>query len=73
VTRIRSADRLLLEETLLGAYAADASLRTLLFVGCDWYTQGYAGRFAPRDWLSVLAELGHSRFKVRHLLFHVSS
>ena len=47
-TRIRSADRLLLEEKLLCGYAADASLRTLLFVGCDWYTRDYAGLFAPR-------------------------
>lgn len=47
-SRIRSADRLLLEETLLPAYAADASLRSLLFIGCDWYTRHYADLFAPR-------------------------
>jgi SAM-dependent methyltransferase len=47
VSRIESADRRLLEETVLAGYAADPSLRILLFVGCDWYTRGYAELFAP--------------------------
>lgn len=45
--RIRSADRRLLEETVLAGYAADASLRVLVFVGCDWYTEHYVALFAP--------------------------
>ena len=45
--RLRSADRRLLEDTVLAGYAADASLRTLLFVGCDWYTSHYVELFAP--------------------------
>jgi len=44
---IRSADRRLLEETVLPGYAADSTLRSLLFVGCDWYTRDYAELFAP--------------------------
>ena len=47
-SRIRSADRRLLEETVLPGYAADASLGRLLFVGCDWYTREYVELFAPR-------------------------
>lgn len=46
-TRIRSADRALLEEELLPAYAADARLEKLLFVGCDWYTRDYPALFDP--------------------------
>ena len=46
-SRLRGADRQLLEDTLLAGYAADATLRTLLFVGCDWYTQDYVEVFAP--------------------------
>lgn len=46
-TRIRSADRTLLEEVLLPGYAADEQVKKLLFVGCDWYTRGYAARFDP--------------------------
>ncbi|MEO5880883.1 MAG: hypothetical protein ABIQ06_00565 [Caldimonas sp.] len=46
-SRIHSADRRLLEETILAGYAADPSLATLLFVGCDWYTKEYPELFAP--------------------------
>ena len=44
---IRSADRRLLEETVLPGYAADPTLQSLLFVGCDWYTRDYPELFAP--------------------------
>ena len=44
---ILSADRRLLEETVLPGYAADPGLRSLLFVGCDWYTTDYPALFAP--------------------------
>lgn len=47
MARIRSADRRLLEETVLAGYAADPALRTLIFVGCDWYTAHYVELFAP--------------------------
>ena len=32
---------------MLPACAADASLRSLLFVGCEWYTRDYAALFEP--------------------------
>ena len=47
--RIRTEDRRLLEDTLLPAFAADATLGALLFIGCDWYTQDYRALFAPRS------------------------
>ena len=47
-SHIRSADRGLLEDTVLPGFAADPSLGSLLFVGCDWYTRDYIERFAPR-------------------------
>jgi SAM-dependent methyltransferase len=46
--RIRTEDRRLLEDTLLAGFAADPTLRALLFVGCDWYTRDYVELFAPR-------------------------
>lgn len=46
-THLGSADRRLLEQVLLPAYAADPALRTLIFVGCDWYTRDYGDLFAP--------------------------
>lgn len=45
--RLESADRTVLEQQLLTAYAADPALRSLLFVGCDWYTQRYPALFEP--------------------------
>lgn len=46
-TRIESVDRVLLEQRWLAAYAADPAVRTLLFVGCEWYTRDYAALFDP--------------------------
>ncbi len=45
--RIRSADRAVLEGTLLPTLAADPRLRSLVFVGCGPYTRHYATLFAP--------------------------
>ena len=45
--RIASADRVVLEQQVLTAYAADPALRSLLFVGCEWYTRDYAAMFDP--------------------------
>jgi SAM-dependent methyltransferase len=45
--RIDSPDRAILERQVLPAFAADPSLRSLLFVGCGRYTRHYAALFAP--------------------------
>ncbi|MEO5845074.1 MAG: hypothetical protein ABIQ33_09560 [Caldimonas sp.] len=45
--RIRSPDRVYLEETLLPGHAADPALRALVFVGCEWYTRHYEAMFDP--------------------------
>jgi SAM-dependent methyltransferase len=45
--RIQSPDRVLLEGRLLPAFAADPTLRSLLFVGCGPYTRHYAALFEP--------------------------
>jgi len=45
--RIDSPDRVILERQVLPTFAADASLRALLFVGCERYTRHYAALFAP--------------------------
>jgi len=46
-TRIDSPDRVILERRVLPAFAADPSLRSLLFVGCGRYTRHYAALFVP--------------------------
>ena len=71
MARIRSADRRLLEETLLPGYAADPTLRTLIFVGCDWYTRHYVELFAPRRerFCTVEIDPGRARFGApRHVV-----
>ena len=45
--RIDSPDRVILERFVLPTLAADASLRSLLFVGCERYTRHYAALFVP--------------------------
>jgi SAM-dependent methyltransferase len=45
--RIDSPDRVILERLVLPRFAADPSLRSLLFVGCGRYTRHYAALFAP--------------------------
>ena len=45
--RIESPDRALLERRVLPTFAADPSLRSLLFVGCGRYTRHYPSLFAP--------------------------
>lgn len=45
--RIASADRALLENRFLAGWAADPAIRSLLFVGCEWYTHEYAAMFGP--------------------------
>ena len=45
--RIDSPDRAVLERLVLPTFAADPSLRSLLFVGCGRYTRHYAALFAP--------------------------
>jgi hypothetical protein len=40
--------RLARRQAARAGFAADRTLRTLLFVGCDWYTADYVELFAPR-------------------------
>jgi len=45
--RIRTEDRMLLEDMLLPAYASEPAVGELLFVGCESYTRSYADAFGP--------------------------
>ena len=44
-TPLDTADRRLLEKTILPGYLADRAVRTVLFVGCDIYTAHYERRY----------------------------
>jgi SAM-dependent methyltransferase len=41
-----SADRLVLENRIFPYYQLSSDHKRIVFVGCDWYTSGYARRFA---------------------------
>ena len=45
--RIHTPDRVVLEHFVLPTFAADPTLRALLFVGCGRYTRHYTALFAP--------------------------
>lgn len=51
--RIRSADRTVLENTILPYFARADGYRRVLFIGCDWYTKGYAGLFRGKDYWTL--------------------
>lgn len=46
-------DRLVLENVILPFYQLSAAHNEILFVGCDWYTAGYARRFALKSYATI--------------------
>ena len=42
---IETEDRRVLEQIIFPFYRTDASIRSILFVGCDWYTRHYERSF----------------------------
>jgi hypothetical protein len=63
--RMRTPDRDTLEQVILPAYAARADLRTVLFVGCAWYTRHYEKMFARRAYLTIDPDPWKRRFGAR--------
>ncbi len=51
--RMNNADRRTLEQIVLPAYAARDDIRSVLFVGCDWYTHHYKELFAKRQYATL--------------------
>jgi hypothetical protein len=53
-TPMATEDRRVLEQVIFRHYAARADIRSILFVGCQWYTRHY-GRtfFATRDYWTI--------------------
>jgi hypothetical protein len=44
-TKMETEDRRVLEETILPYYVSLPDIRSVLFVGCDWYTKHYGRTF----------------------------
>lgn len=48
-----SADRLVLENQIFPYYQLNHEHNRIVFVGCDWYTSGYARRFALKSFQTI--------------------
>ena len=63
--RLRTLDRHTLEEVILPAYASRADIRTVLFVGCAWYTRHYEKLLPGRVYWTIDPDPWKSRFGAR--------
>ena len=63
--RMRTRDRDTLEQVILPAYAARSDIRTVLFVGCAWYTKHYEKMLPGRAYLTIDPDPWKKRFGSR--------
>jgi len=66
--RLKTADRAVLEATILPYFAQEPRFERILFVGCDWYTKGYARLFADKEYWTLEPNPNRRKFgAVRHV------
>jgi len=63
--RMRTVDRDTLEQVILPAYAARSDIRTVLFVGCAWYTGHYERMLPGRAYWTLDPDPWKKRFGAR--------
>ena len=63
--RMNSEPRAVLETAILPYFAERPEYRTVLFVGCEWYTRGYRRVFAEKDYWTLEIDPGKKRFGAR--------
>lgn len=61
-------DRETLEQVILPAYARRGDIRTVLFVGCDWYTRHYEQMFSGANYWTLDPDPWKRRFGARRHL-----
>lgn len=59
--RHRAPDRILFDEKILPALAADRRFARVLFVGCDWYTEHVEDLFAAREFTTIEVDPARAR------------
>src|SRR6185436_5792402 len=65
---LRTADRAVLEVTILPYFAQDPRFERILFVGCDWYTKGYSRLFAEKEYWTLEPNRNRAKFgAIRHV------
>lgn len=57
-----TADRAVLENVIFPFYQLSAAHRRILFVGCDWYTAGYARRMSFKTFATIDPDPARARF-----------
>ncbi len=55
-------DRMVLENQIFPFYQISADHTDMLFIGCDWYTEGYARRFRHKNYCTLDADPAKARF-----------
>ena len=63
--RMRTPDRDTLEQVILPAYAARSDIKTVLFVGCAWYTRHYERMLPGRVYWTIDPDPWKKRFGAR--------
>jgi len=63
--RMRTPDRDTLEQVILPAYAARLDIKTVLFVGCAWYTGHYERMLPGRVYWTIDPDPWKKRFGAR--------
>src|SRR5882762_2282845 len=53
---LRTDDRRVLEQIILPYFAERSEFSRVLFVGCDWYTRGYARIFRAKTYITLEIE-----------------
>jgi SAM-dependent methyltransferase len=65
-TPLHTEDRRVLERIIFRYYAAQPDVRSVLFVGCDWYTRHYGRRyFGQHDFWTIEPSESARRFGAR--------
>jgi SAM-dependent methyltransferase len=67
--RMPTPDRKTLEQVILPHYASRADVKTVLFVGCAWYTRHYQEIFPGRAYMTIDRDAWKRRFgSQRHIV-----
>lgn len=59
---LRNEDRHVLEQIIFPHFLQDLECRDILFVGCDWYTQGYNAWFEQKNYWTIEIDPAMRRF-----------
>src|SRR5262249_51488498 len=62
-TLLNTEDRRVLEQIIFPHFLNDQSFRSILFVGCDWYTRDYNNIFeAQKKYITLDPDLGKRKY-----------